>query len=182
MPALNYSKWDNLDDSDDEAPPPPRIEPAQKRAPSKQSGSRGSATVAAGFILKTTAHDGKEMYINVCSSNAVEGNMSATPSSKSGLNATLPFIVGDMRSDTNSEGDSCYVVEALFHPDTIARADKDKQTAETVITTALAVVSQHATLVDQKAWSIFEPAALRETTGAYFFAPGKLTPANAGIE
>ena len=182
---LNYSKWDNLDDSDDEAPPP-HNEVAPSRQQQQQRGASGQTqqtTVKAAFILKSKAlADGRQIYINVCSSNAVDGGLSAKPASVKGLNATLPYIVGDLRTDEDANGDGCYVVEALFHPDTMGTAEKNKQTAETVITTALAVVSELATPVDQKEWSVFEPDALRERNGAHFFAPGKLRPATKAVE
>ena len=176
---IDYSKFDHLEDSDDEdskAEPQGRILPSNDAA--LASGQRAQATVKAGVILKTIATaDGRAAYINIVGSSAVEGGMSASAAAPRGLDANIPFIVGDVRTDDDGQlgdGRGCYVVECMFHPSTMERFGSDKQAAETCIQTALAVVSKSALPVDQAAWSLFEPAALREMDGTYFFPPGKL--------
>ena len=175
MPVTDYNKWSNFEDSDDEEQQPNgRIEGKSQPSFSKEdAGEKQKATVAASFIIRSVARDGKPCYLNVCSSDAVEGGMRAQAARARGLDASLPYIVGDPRTDEDVEGD-CHVIECLFHPDTILSATKNKQTAETVITTALAVVSELAIPLDKQSWALFEPEALREVNGTHFFAPGKL--------
>ena len=182
------SKWDSLDSDDDDddaastkAGGSASSSNAAGSAP-QASNEKQTATVKAGFIVQTSsARDKKAVYINVCSSDAVPGGaMSGTASSMGGITANFPYICGDIRTDTDGGGgasSSCYVVELIVHPETIDRATKDRQTHLAVIKTALAVVSDKAIPLDQKVWSLFEPKALRESTGAYFFAPGKLAQA-----
>ena len=121
----------------------------------------------------------KKLYINICASNSVPSGMDTVPSAARGLNASLPYIVGDARRDDDGGDAECYVVECLFHPDTIAHADANKQAAETVITTALAVVSELAVPCTKDRWCLFEDSRIREHDGTHFFAPGK--PSN-GVE
>lgn len=185
-PPMNYSKWDKIEDSDDEEPQPSRgrILPKQHTQQEHDRNETRTASVTAGFIIKTLAHVQHAQlgtadvpaYINVCSSTAVEGKMSATPGGPLSLDATLPYIVGDPRQDEDRDGNDCVVVECMFHQDTLAAYERDKRSAETIITTALNVVSELAFPVDKEkgSWSLFEPDALRETTGRYFFPPGKL--------
>ena len=106
--------------------------------------------------------------------------MTAVPNSAQGLAANMPYICGDIRQDNDGTAD-CLVLEFLFAPETMRQADDNKQCAEVCIRTALAVVSQqHGRLqIDQDAWQMFCPDALREPTGAHFFAPGKLA---TGVE
>ena len=59
-------------------------------------------------------------------------------------------------------------------------AADNKQAQQVCMETALAVVSQKARPVHQKEWSLWQPDALKENSGAYFFAPGKL--ANQDLE
>jgi len=188
--GVNYAKWDNIEDSDDDEPQPSRgrILPKHHTQQEHDRNETRTASVTAGFIIKTTAHvqhaqlgtADAPAYINVCSSTAVEGKMSATLGGPLSLDATLPYIVGDPRQDEDRDGNDCVVVECMFHPDTLAAYELDKRSAETIITTALNVVSELAFPVDKDkgSWSLFEPDALRETTGRYFFPPGKLKVAS----
>lgn len=173
---VNYDKWDHIVDSDDEEQPAPQVQAQKPSRPevAGPDGPRQSATVKASFIIQTECTtDNRKLYINVCSSNAVPSGMATTPSAARGLDASLPYIVGDVRADEDEHGE-CYVVECLFHPETIHHADNNKQAAETVIATALAVVGDSSVPCTKDSWSLFEPAALREKNGTYFFAPGKL--------
>ena len=187
MPVTDYSKWDHIDDSDDEESPADqgRIVPQRQHTnamPQPSGNETQTAQVTAGFIIRTVIVTDEAQrvpaFINVCSSTSVAGQLSAAPASQ-GLDATLPFIVGDLREDVDADGAQCCVVECMFHPATLAAFDHDKRSAETVITTALNVVSEHAMPVEKGTWSLFEPDALRETNGRYFFPPGKLRAAVA---
>jgi hypothetical protein len=175
---LDYSKWDALEDSDDEEPPKSSSVSSNKvndNGPQVPGCDKQSATVTAGFIVQTSASKDKlPVYINVCSSPVVPGGaLKTTPSAVDGIDASFPYICGDLRTDDDGHGD-CYVVELIIHPQTMVRADKDKPMAHAVIRTALAVVSQKALPVEETEWSLFTPDALKEVSGAYFFAPGKL--------
>lgn len=192
---IDYKKWDSLeldDSSDDEKPPPPSgqfvgDEPAPAPKFDSSSGKlvgdasreKRSATVTAGFIVRTTSRDGgKPVYINVCGSTSVPGGMRQSGQiSSAGFDATVQYICADLRADEDERG-ACYVVECLFHPDVMARCTRadEKATQEGVIRTALGVVSGKQLALNVDEWSLFEPAALRETSGAYFFAPAKLKP------
>jgi hypothetical protein len=179
----DYSKWDTfVDSSDDDEAAKPAITPAAPVVPGP-SGPSQQATVKASFIVLTECTlDKKKLYINICSSNSVAHGMSTTPSDARGLHASLSYIVGDARTDDDGDGE-CYVVECLFHPETIAHADNNKQAAEAVIHTALNVVSDLSVPCAKNSWSLFEHARLREHDGTYFFAPGKLADDDlSGIE
>ena len=180
MPPLNYSKWDNIDDSDDEEQPAPQPPVSGKAvsSPGSSNEEKQTATVVAGFIVKTAClTTGVPLFINICASTSVPGGgMSATPTSIDGLAANFPYICGDMRMDNDGAGD-CFVVECIFHPSTLARAEAEKLTAQSVIKTALAVVSQKSRPVKEDEWALFAPDELKEPTGAHFFAPGKLAAA-----
>lgn len=179
MPPLNYSKWDNLDDSDDDEPKKSSVRPTGEAlggGSSKAGGEKQSATVTAGFVIRTSIAGGSKLYINICSSLAVPGGgMTAVPDASNGLAANMPYICGDMRQDDDG-GKTCLCVEFIFAPATLKAAADNKQAAEVCIKTALAVVAQnHQNLaVDQTDWSLFEHDAIREVTGAHFFAPGKM--------
>lgn len=179
---LNYSKWDNLDDSDDDDAPPANkggsggggSSGAVSKA--KSTDERQSASVTSSFVLRTIRSSNRvPVYINVCASHVVPGGaMTATPTAANNLLATnLPYIVGDVRQDNDGE-EACHVVECIFHPDTIKRADADKLAAETVIQTALAVVSQRQFELEQREWSVVTHDALKDSSTTYFFAPGRL--------
>ena len=93
MPPLNYSKWDNIDDSDDEDVPASTSSGAARQQPVDSShGASRTAEVRAGFVVCAPSRaDGEPLYINVCSSNVVadeQGHMSAKPSGKGGLTAS----------------------------------------------------------------------------------------------
>ena len=183
---LNYAKWDNLEDSDEEEE---RFSGGVNRPnqPSPHaSQDKQTAQVAPNFIVRTTAlasgcHSKRPAYINVCSSTAVPGSMSAAPSSMRGLDASFPYIVGDVREDEDKEG-ACFVVECLFHPDAHSAFAKDKRIGEAMIRTALNVVSEMALPLDKSEWSLFELDELREKNGTFFFAPGRLRNASADDE
>jgi hypothetical protein len=189
MPPLNYSKWDNLDDSDDDEPQQrggrsqaavgrdvPNVKPA-----SGEEDQKKSATVKAGFIVRTMAQNGgvpMPLYVNVCESSSVPGGgMTAAPSSADGLAANMPYIAGDPRQDFDGAAD-CIVVEFIYAPDTMRQAEANKQAHEVCIKTALAVLGKHyePLQIDQQRWAIFERDEVQEKTlpGKYFFAPGKL--------
>ena len=174
MPVTDYSAWDNFSDDSDGDPAPSNNGRILQQQRPQGTDQKQTATVTAGFILKTETLDTKRpAYINVCSSPSVPGTVSATPSATFGFDATLPYIVGDVREDVDEHG-SCFVVECLFHVETLQAFEADKRLAESVITTALNVVSELAMPVDKSNWQLFEPAALKEPTGKYFFPPGKL--------
>jgi len=182
MPVTDYSKWDAIEDSDEEEAPAPKGRVVDRAKPnaSGEPMETKQATVSAGFIIKTTAlvEPQRPAYINVCISSSVPGTMRAAASS-GGLDATLPYIVGDVREDVDRDRAACYVVECMFSPDTLAAYDRDRRSAETVIHTALGVVADLAMPVDKVTWSLFEPAELREVSGRYFFPPGRLRVAEA---
>jgi len=113
------------------------------------------------------------VYINVCSSDVVEDQMTAVPNSPHGLGCTLPYIVGDLREDANGS-EPCLVLEVMFNPTTLERSAASKQTQQAVITTAVNVVSENVLPLRTSEWALFEPEMLKEVTGCYFFAPGKL--------
>jgi len=174
---LNYSKWDNIEDSDDEEEKFTGGRNVPSQPVPQASQEKQTAQVTAGFIVRTTVASGsysrRPAYINVCSSPSVPDTMSAAPSAINGLDTSFPYIVGDPREDKDKEG-ICLVVECLFHPKTLATFDTDKRIGEAIIMTALNVVSDMAMPLDKVGWSLFEPSELRERTGKFFFAPGKL--------
>ena len=188
---LNYSKWDNFVDSDDEDLPVIKpIHPKGEKPPSEGGrgsvqGEKGQATVTAAFIVRTVARTNNvPVYLNICSSPSVPGGgMTAFPDSNNGLSANMPYICGDIRQDNDGEAD-CYVLEFIFAPDTLKQATDNKQACEVCIRTALAVVSQqHEILkVDPDGWQLYAPDALKEVSGAHFFAPGKMLRSKQSAE
>lgn len=181
MPPLNYSKWDQIEDSDDEPDLPPPENKPMPPPPGTRSDEKATATVRAGFVVKAVSlNDQRNVYINVCSSEAVPGTgMSATPNAVNRLGVTFPYIVGDLRSDFDGE-DPCWVIECLFHPDTLRRANREKLTMESLIKTAVALVSQNAVaLTSESEWELFNSDLLVDAPTAddvktWFFAPGRL--------
>lgn len=184
MPPLNYSKWDNLDDSDDEEAEAPvgmktgasRPEPQGQGQEAKQT-----ASVLPAFVVQSVSiADKRPTYINVVSSPAVPGGaMTGVASDEGGVTASFPYICGDLRTDTDLQSAPCYVIELIVHPETMKRAEKDRQTQMAVIKTALAVVSEKSIPVQAESWSMCESESLREPSGAYFFAPGRMMQAAA---
>ena len=93
--------------------------------------------------------------------------------------ANFPYICGDLRTDTDLKSEPCYVIELIVHPETMKRAEKDRQTQMAVIKTAMAVVSEKSIPVQAENWALCESESLREPSGAYFFAPGRMMQAAA---
>ena len=182
--GVDYSKWDNLDDSDDDDDPNQQSQKgAQPLGEGKQTAGdpneKRQATVKAGFIIRTIARGdgGRPLYINICSSPAVPGGpMTTTPEAMNSMQANMPYICGEIRQDVDMER-GCLVIEFIFAPATLVAADTHKTAAEACIQCALAVIREkHARLdVDQNDWKLFAPDALQEANGAHFFAPGKLS-------
>ena len=186
MPPINYSKWDNLEDSDDDEHQTkgkptqgtiqPNVPPSGGGASSAGEDQKKKATVTAGFVVRTmAAGHGVPLYINICSSPAVPGGGMTTKPDAGGLSANMPYIAGDPRQDHDGET-TCIVVEFIFAPDTLKHAAANKQAHKVCIDTALAVLGQHydSMKIDQQNWSLFEREEIKERSGAYFFAPGKM--------
>ena len=188
---LDYSKFDNIVDSDDEegASRPSvaknrgqelverRTDQQPAMDPSKRAEGTAETKVKAGFVLKVRAKDGAEpLFINVCSSTIVEDVMHANPDRK-GLGVTFPYQLGHLRKDV--EGTlPCRVLEIIFSPGTLAGID-NKQTHHALITAAVRIVSQYALPLHEDSWELFTHKALREVDGTYFFPPMRLISADA---
>ena len=182
MPPLNYSKWDNLDDSDDdevEAPVGMKTGASQPEAQG-QGQEKQTASVLPAFVIQSTSiADKKPTYINVVSSPAVPGGGMSGVANDGGIMANFPYICGDLRTDTDLKSEPCYVIELIVHPETMKRAEKDRQTQMAVIKTAMAVVSEKSIPVQAENWTLCESESLREPSGAFFFAPGRMMQAAA---
>jgi hypothetical protein len=177
---LDYSKFDNLDDSDDDDQTEElRIEHhdqplqvtdvhgARQKLPKQQT-----ASVKAGLVVRVpTRGEGRPVYINVCQSTIVPGEMSTkpSPSSPKSLVVTFPHVLGDFRQDRDRHG-PCHVIEAMFHPGTLAQCGNDnKQNQKNLILSAVRLVSQRMPLLEEE-WVLFNDPDIREADGTHYFA------------
>ena len=68
------------------------------------------------------------------------------------------------------------VIEAIFHPETLAQTT-NKHAHEALITTAVKLVDQHMVPLTVDRWSLYTHEAIREVDGRHFFAPGRFRTA-----
>lgn len=175
---LNYSKWDNIVDSDDDDGPTTGGVDRPDTSNPTEVGEQRSATVKPGFVVHCpAANDGHPpLFINVCSSGVVEETMSSTPHGSASLGVSFPYQLGNLRPELDGDTQVA-VVELMVSPGTLTQSMATKQAQQALITAAVQLASKHVLPLREEEWKLCTRDELREPDGqSYFFAPGRLCP------
>ncbi|XP_066145013.1 protein kintoun [Euwallacea fornicatus] len=81
-----------------------------------------------GYVIKTSLNGDQKVFINVCSNENIN-KPTSTPTVKNGskgLHWSVPHTLSPPREELDNKGIRCQVYDALFHPNTLHLASKNR--------------------------------------------------------
>lgn len=96
-----------------------------------------------GYVLKTSGDGVRKVFVNVCSSDAVQKPSSRADAAGGGDHWSLPHCLSPVRQDYDKAHKPCDVYDVVFHPDALLLAKSGHRLRRMVEDTALQMVERN---------------------------------------